>query len=172
MTDIETLDRKIKALAAKHGIDMESDAFEIAVLLNQSARQMTTALFEGVAREGADACAELGDALHDARDALRCAECTCEAGGVDCNWIKPGPAVDVTAMEDPAPVGLPPFSATAVEPDCSTGWCPAWTMADGRLRIVEWDRHRTKESATARAQEILDAGFGQHPDNPAFCTDL
>ncbi len=23
----------------------------------------------------------------------RCAECTCEAGGAECNWIKPGPNI-------------------------------------------------------------------------------
>lgn len=28
-------------------------------------------------------------------DTQRCAECNCEKGGADCNWIKPGPlAVD------------------------------------------------------------------------------
>lgn len=52
--------------------------------------------------------------------------------------------------------------AGAHEPDCSTGWF----FPDGSIRVLEWGRHPTREGATARAQEILDAGFAPGPEKP------
>jgi len=48
-------------------------------------------------------CQEVADAIRALSDApaLRCAECDCEKGGEDCNWIAagPAPAREVTVRE-------------------------------------------------------------------------